>query len=68
MHRRTWNGKTRDARQIEAIACAASCGVEKVKTVGDSYLAIAGGNVDADNSADCAIAFARAAIFTVSPQ
>ena len=29
-----------------ADACAASCGVEKVKTVGDSYLAIAGGNVE----------------------
>ncbi len=42
--------------------CAAACGVEKVKTVGDSYLAIAGGNVDSDNSADAAIAFARAVI------
>ena len=45
-----------------ADACAASCGVEKVKTVGDSYLAIAGGNVDSNNSADSAIAFARAVI------
>jgi class 3 adenylate cyclase len=45
-----------------ADACTASCGVEKVKTVGDSYLAIAGGNVESDNSADSAIAFARAVI------
>jgi len=45
-----------------ADACAAACGVEKVKTVGDSYLAIAGGNVECGNSADSAIAFARAVI------
>jgi class 3 adenylate cyclase len=42
--------------------CAAEHGVEKVKTVGDSYLAIAGGNVASDNSADAALAFARAVI------
>lgn len=39
--------------------CADVHGVEKVKTVGDSYLAIAGGNLEAKNSADAAIAFAR---------
>lgn len=39
--------------------CAAKHGVEKVKTIGDAYLAIAGGNVPAGNSADAAIAFAR---------
>jgi adenylate cyclase len=45
-----------------ADACTAQCGVEKVKTVGDSYLAIAGGNLESSNSADAAIAFARAVI------
>lgn len=40
--------------------CAQEYGIEKVKTVGDSYLAIAGGNVESTNSADSAIAFARA--------
>ena len=42
-----------------ADACAAKHGVEKVKTIGDAYLAIAGGNVTSGNSADAAIAFAR---------
>jgi len=42
-----------------ADGCAAMYGVEKVKTVGDSYLAIAGGNVESINSADAALAFAR---------
>lgn len=42
-----------------ADACAAEHGVEKVKTIGDAYLAIAGGNVTSGNSADAAIAFAR---------
>lgn len=42
--------------------CAAECGVEKVKTIGDAYLAIAGGNVPAANSADAAIEFAQAVI------
>jgi len=46
--------------------CAAQCGVEKVKTVGDSYLAIAGGNVASGNSADAAIAFARAVLAGVA--
>lgn len=42
--------------------CAAEHGVEKVKTIGDAYLAIAGGNVACGNSADVAIAFARAVL------
>ncbi|MCB2072253.1 MAG: adenylate/guanylate cyclase domain-containing protein [Novosphingobium sp.] len=42
--------------------CAAEYGVEKVKTIGDSYLAIAGGNVPSGNSADAAIGFARAVL------
>jgi class 3 adenylate cyclase len=42
--------------------CAAAHGVEKVKTVGDAYLAMAGGNVPCGNSADAAIAFARAVL------
>lgn len=45
-----------------ADACTRAFGVEKVKTVGDAYLAIAGGNVAAVNSADTAIAFARAVL------
>jgi class 3 adenylate cyclase len=42
--------------------CAAQHGVEKVKTIGDAYLAVAGGNVAAANSADAALAFAEAVI------
>ncbi len=42
--------------------CAALCGVEKVKTIGDAYLAISGGNVPARNSAEAALAFATAVI------
>ena len=42
--------------------CAAEHGVEKVKTIGDAYLAIAGVNMAAGNSADAAIAFARAVL------
>ncbi|GEO01391.1 hypothetical protein NSE01_32230 [Novosphingobium sediminis] len=49
-----------------ADACARQFGVEKVKTVGDAYLAIAGGNVPSGNSADAAIAFARAVIAGVA--
>lgn len=45
--------------------CAAQLGVEKVKTVGDAYLAIAGGNLGATNCADTAIAFARAVLEAV---
>lgn len=45
-----------------ADACARQFGVEKVKTVGDAYLALAGGNVPSVNSADTAIAFARAVL------
>lgn len=41
---------------------AARCGVEKVKTIGDAYLAISGGNVPARNSAEAALAFAKAVI------
>jgi adenylate cyclase len=42
--------------------CAAECGVEKVKTIGDAYLALSGGNAPARNSAHAAIAFAEAVI------
>lgn len=41
---------------------AARCGVEKVKTIGDAYLAISGGNAPARNSAESALAFANAVI------
>ena len=46
--------------------CAAEHGIEKVKTIGDAYLAVAGGNVPCANSADVAIAFARAVIGEVA--
>ena len=42
--------------------CAERCGVEKVKTIGDAYLAISGGNAPARNSAEAALAFANAVI------
>ncbi|MDM7956385.1 adenylate/guanylate cyclase domain-containing protein [Blastomonas sp.] len=42
--------------------CAADTGVEKVKTIGDAYLAISGGNNPAVNSADAAIRFGEAVI------
>jgi class 3 adenylate cyclase len=42
--------------------CAAEHGVEKVKTIGDAYLAVSGGNFPAANSADAALAFAQAVI------
>jgi adenylate cyclase len=42
--------------------CAAQHGVEKVKTIGDAYLAISGGNAPASNSAEAALAFAVAVI------
>lgn len=42
--------------------CAARCGVEKVKTIGDAYLAISGGNAPARHSAGAALAFAKAVI------
>ena len=49
-----------------ADACALQHGVEKVKTIGDSYLAVAGGNQPCANSADAAIIFARAVLAEVS--
>jgi adenylate cyclase len=42
--------------------CAARFGVEKVKTIGDAYLAISGGNAPSRNSAGAALAFANAVI------
>lgn len=42
--------------------CAAEIGVEKVKTIGDAYLAVAGANIPCRNSADTAIAFAHAVL------
>lgn len=42
--------------------CAIEYGVEKVKTIGDAYLAMAGGNTISHNSADDAIAFAHAVL------
>lgn len=42
--------------------CAAETGIEKVKTIGDAYLAISGGNSPSHNSADAAIRFGEAVI------
>jgi adenylate cyclase len=39
--------------------CADRYGVEKVKTIGDAYLAVVGGMASCGNGAHCAIAFAR---------
>lgn len=50
-----------------ADGCAAETGVEKVKTIGDAYLAISGGNHRSDNSADAAIAFAQKVIDGLGP-
>ncbi|MEL1250554.1 adenylate/guanylate cyclase domain-containing protein [Aurantiacibacter gilvus] len=46
--------------------CAEKAGVEKVKTVGDCYLALAGGNIPTKNSADAAINFAREVISRIA--
>ncbi|MEM7700378.1 MAG: adenylate/guanylate cyclase domain-containing protein [Pseudomonadota bacterium] len=42
-----------------ADACAAEHGVEKVKTIGDAYLAVVGGTSSTTHDAHVAIAFAR---------
>jgi class 3 adenylate cyclase len=39
--------------------CAQRYGVEKVKTIGDAYLAVVGGMASCGNGAQCAIAFSR---------
>lgn len=42
--------------------CAAEHGVEKVKTIGDAYLAVAGGTASQGRGAEAAIGFGRALI------
>lgn len=42
--------------------CAEEFGVEKIKTIGDAYLAVAHGSGGGRNSADAAIGFARAVL------
>jgi adenylate cyclase len=42
--------------------CAGEAGVEKIKTIGDAFLAISGGNAPATNSAQTALAFSQAVI------
>lgn len=39
--------------------CADETGIEKIKTVGDAYIAISGGNIASENSAVQAITFAK---------
>lgn len=45
--------------------CAECHGVEKVKTIGDAYLAVAGGTTNTENDAVAAIRFAQAMIEAV---
>jgi len=42
--------------------CTELAGIEKVKTIGDAYLAISGGNVAAANSAEAAVRFGEAVL------
>ncbi|MBC7985910.1 MAG: hypothetical protein H7X93_04470 [Sphingomonadaceae bacterium] len=42
--------------------CVAQCGVEKVKTIGDAYLAVSGGTASSGSGAEAALAFGRALI------
>lgn len=42
--------------------CAEQCGVEKVKTIGDAYLAVAGGTASHGHGGEAALAFGRALI------
>ncbi len=46
--------------------CAAKHGVEKVKTVGDAYLAVSGGTASVGTDASAAVAFAQSLIERVS--
>ncbi|WP_209347805.1 adenylate/guanylate cyclase domain-containing protein [Pontixanthobacter sp. CEM42] len=46
--------------------CAAQHGVEKVKTIGDAYLAVSGGNASADRDAIAAIAFSKQLISQIA--
>jgi adenylate cyclase len=39
--------------------CAAATGVEKVKTIGDAYLAVCGGAIESQNCANSAIEFSK---------
>jgi class 3 adenylate cyclase len=47
-------------------ALAAECGVEKIKTIGDSYMAVAGAPEPRSDHAQAAIALARRMISTVA--
>lgn len=46
--------------------CAQQYGVEKVKTIGDAYLAVAGGTASGESDAEAAMAFAKCVLARVS--
>jgi adenylate cyclase len=65
-----WASSTDPARLVALLddlfsrfdATAAANGMEKIKTVGDAYMAVAGAPVARDDHAACALAFGRAAL------
>ena len=62
-----WAQRTDPARIVALLddlftrfdATAAECGVEKIKTVGDAYMAVAGAPIERADHAEVALAFAR---------
>ena len=49
-------------------ALAASCGVEKIKTIGDAYMAAAGAPIPRDDHAQAAVRLARAIVGAVAEE
>ncbi|HEX5240708.1 MAG TPA: adenylate/guanylate cyclase domain-containing protein [Candidatus Limnocylindrales bacterium] len=69
-----WAGRT-DPEELVALlddlfsrfdAAARASGMEKIKTVGDAYMAVAGAPIPREDHATCALAFGRAALREVS--
>ena len=69
-----WAGRT-DPEELVALlddlfsrfdAAARASGMEKIKTVGDAYMAVAGAPIPREDHAACALAFGRAALREVS--
>jgi adenylate cyclase len=69
-----WAQRTDPARIVELLddlftrldQAAADCGVEKIKTVGDAYMAVAGAPAPRADHAEAAVAFARRVLATVA--